>query len=274
MIYKMRLHPEPYSAIKKQTKTIELRLNDEKRQLIKIGDFIEFINRQNSEKILTQVIKIHKFSNFQELYSNFDKISLGYSPKEIADYHDMEKYYSKEEQNKYGVIGIEIKLIKKIYIIGPVASGKTTLAKKLSSNYNLQHYELDKLIWDDSQGIKRPTDEIKKEFNRILKQDNFIIEDVGRNIFTPAFEKVDIVIYLDYKQKTLKIRIFKRWLKQKLGLEPFNYQPTIKTLFEMSEYLKKDIQNRQEKITLIKKTTSNYKIIKKVSIINDEIYFY
>ena len=42
----------------------------------------------------------------------------------------------------------------------------------------------------------------------------------------------------------------------------------------MSEYLKKDIQNRQEKITLIKKTTSNYKIIKKVSIINDEIYFY
>lgn len=36
---------------------------------------------------------------------------MGYDNEDIADSKDMEKYYSKEEQDKYGVIGIKIKLI-------------------------------------------------------------------------------------------------------------------------------------------------------------------
>ena len=34
---------------------------------------------------------------------------MGYSEDEIADPKDMEQYYSMEEQNKYGVLGIKIK---------------------------------------------------------------------------------------------------------------------------------------------------------------------
>lgn len=34
---------------------------------------------------------------------------MGYDEKDIADPSDMEKYYSKEEQQKYGVLGIKIK---------------------------------------------------------------------------------------------------------------------------------------------------------------------
>jgi ASC-1-like (ASCH) protein len=43
------------------------------------------------------------------LYKHFDKISLGYKEDEIANSKDMEEYYPKEEQEKYGVLGIEIK---------------------------------------------------------------------------------------------------------------------------------------------------------------------
>ena len=39
-----------------------------------------------------------------------NKESLGYNKDDIANSKDMEKYYSIEEQNKYGVLGIEIKL--------------------------------------------------------------------------------------------------------------------------------------------------------------------
>ena len=47
---------------------------------------------------------------FEELYKHFDKESLGYNKDDIANPKDMEKYYSIEEQNKYGVLGIEIKI--------------------------------------------------------------------------------------------------------------------------------------------------------------------
>lgn len=42
MNHKMNLFPEPFEMISSGQKTIELRLNDEKRQKIQIGDIIEF----------------------------------------------------------------------------------------------------------------------------------------------------------------------------------------------------------------------------------------
>lgn len=113
----MRLHNEPFELIKNGTKTIELRLNDEKRSIIKENDIILFENRKNAEIIKTKVIKLHKYDSFEELYKHFDKVSLGYNYNEEVSYKDMEKYYSKEEQDKYGVLGIEIKLISPVTII-------------------------------------------------------------------------------------------------------------------------------------------------------------
>lgn len=111
MKHEMRLHNRPFEKIKRKTKTVELRLYDEKRKLIKIGDIIEFENRVTQEKINVEVVKIHIFKSFKELYQNFDKISIGYDENEEANPKDMEQYYTKEEQEKYGVVGIEISLI-------------------------------------------------------------------------------------------------------------------------------------------------------------------
>lgn len=111
MIHEMRLNKEPFEKIEKGTKTIELRLYDEKRSLIKENDIIEFTNREDDRKLKTKVIKLHKYNSFEELYKHFNKIELGYEENEIANPSDMEKYYSKEEQEKYGVVGIEIKII-------------------------------------------------------------------------------------------------------------------------------------------------------------------
>lgn len=38
---------------------------------------------------------------------------MGYSKDETVSYKDMEKYYFKEEQERYGVLGIKIKNISK-----------------------------------------------------------------------------------------------------------------------------------------------------------------
>lgn len=106
----MRLNNGPFESIKNGIKTIELRLNDEKRSLINESDIIEFENRTTGEKLEVKVLRLHRYNSFEELYKHFDKVSLGYKPDEDANPLDMEIYYSKEEQDQYGVIGIEITL--------------------------------------------------------------------------------------------------------------------------------------------------------------------
>lgn len=114
MIYNMKLNSEPFNMIKSGQKTIELRLNDEKRRNVRIGDIIEFTDCKNSDKkILTKVVNIHRFKNFNELYKNLALDKCGYLKEDIntASPLDMEKYYSVEEQSRYGVLGIELKVL-------------------------------------------------------------------------------------------------------------------------------------------------------------------
>ena len=110
MKYKMHLVDRPYKLIESGQKTIELRLNDEKRRLIKPGDSIIFINRLTSETLETKVENVYKFENFKELYKNFDKKCMGYLENEEAKPEDMEQHYPKGEQEKYGVVAIEISI--------------------------------------------------------------------------------------------------------------------------------------------------------------------
>lgn len=112
MKYEMKLQNLPFVQIKNGTKKYELRLNDEKRQKLKVGDYIEFTNIKTSEKIITKIKDIIHFENFEKLYKELNKIDLGYLPKEVALPSDMELYYSKKEQEKYGTLAIEIELIK------------------------------------------------------------------------------------------------------------------------------------------------------------------
>ena len=75
------------------------------------GDEIEFTSRTTGEKQLTEVIANHIYDSFAEIYRDYDKVSLGYDIDEEASFTDLEKYYSKEEQEKYGVVGIEVRNI-------------------------------------------------------------------------------------------------------------------------------------------------------------------
>ena len=112
MKYDMKLNNSPYEKIKNGTKTIELRLNDEKRKQLKVNDIIEFTNRETLEKMEVIVENIYYYPTFDELYKHFDKVSLGYEENDVANSKDMEQYYTKEQQEKYGVLGIEIKKVK------------------------------------------------------------------------------------------------------------------------------------------------------------------
>ena len=57
------------------------------------------------------ITEIRSFSNFAELYSQYDKIAMGYDEDEDASPEDMLLYYPNDKIQKYGVLAIEIKLI-------------------------------------------------------------------------------------------------------------------------------------------------------------------
>ena len=109
MIYRMKLQNEPFKQIKKGIKKIEIRLNDEKRKIFEINDYIEFTNITTLEIMFVKITNLYHFKNFEDLFNYFDKSTLG-----CGSYEEMYKYYSREEEKKYGVLGIEIKVLPKV----------------------------------------------------------------------------------------------------------------------------------------------------------------
>ena len=105
----MGLQEGPFRAIAAGRKTVELRLWDEKRQAIHPGDTIVFTSPAG-ETVTVRVEEILRFDSFAALYAALDPAELGYGPDKTADPRDMEAYYSPEQQAKYDVVGIRVRL--------------------------------------------------------------------------------------------------------------------------------------------------------------------
>ncbi len=113
MKYEMKLQPEYYNFILNGTKRIEIRLNDEKRQQIKIGDTIKFLKEpQLNEFFEAKVIGLLRYNTFEDMFNDFD-ISILADKSMTKDelIKVLEQSYPKEKQDKYGVLGIRIELI-------------------------------------------------------------------------------------------------------------------------------------------------------------------
>ena len=111
MNHRMNLWNNSFLAIQSGSKTVEMRLNDEKRRLLCVGDTITFINVDTQKELTVKVINTVAYKDFFELYKNYNKIQIGYSFDEVKDPADMYNYYSIDEIDKYGVLAIEIELI-------------------------------------------------------------------------------------------------------------------------------------------------------------------
>ena len=114
MKHTMKLNAQPFSMIESGAKTVELRLYDEKRKSISVGDHIKFVHADDpSRSLLCAVIKLHVFDSFDQLYKSLPLLKCGYTEADVknASPADMEKYYPITKQALYGVVGIEIKLL-------------------------------------------------------------------------------------------------------------------------------------------------------------------
>ena len=107
----MELQNAYYNFILKGTKRIELRLYDEKRQKIKLGDIITVTNAQTNEEFEVKVVGLLHYETFDELFKDYDIEMLAdksMTKEELKN--ELEKFYPIEKQKQYSVLGIRVEL--------------------------------------------------------------------------------------------------------------------------------------------------------------------
>jgi ASC-1-like (ASCH) protein len=111
----MKLFQSPFEKIKSGRKTIEIRLFDEKRQALNLGDIIEFSKLpEQEEKIRTKVTALLRYPSFRKLLNDFGIEYYGY-PKDYNHNNfirECHKIYTPEQEQQYGILGIKIQLIQ------------------------------------------------------------------------------------------------------------------------------------------------------------------
>ena len=108
----LKLQPKYYNYILHGTKRIEIRLYDEKRKQINIGDTITFLKEPDlKDSFNTDVTDLLRYNSFEDMFKDFDISILSdksMSKEELIS--ELEQFYTKEQQEQYGVLGIKIEL--------------------------------------------------------------------------------------------------------------------------------------------------------------------
>lgn len=107
----MGLYGEYFDAIKKGKKTVEVRLNDEKRRKINVGDTIKFIKFPEQNQVLeVQVTKLRRYDTFKEMYEDIplnDFDCVDWTLKEMVE--GTYEIYTPEQEKRWGTLAISIK---------------------------------------------------------------------------------------------------------------------------------------------------------------------
>ncbi len=107
MTHFMQLSLSAFGAFSEGKKRVEMRLYDPKRQKIAVGDDIVFTCPERG-KLKVKVSGIKIFKSFAQLYEVYPPTELGYADGQCARPEDMRAYYAREDEQKYGVVAIEV----------------------------------------------------------------------------------------------------------------------------------------------------------------------
>ncbi len=126
-VHSMKLLSPYFLSIKEGRKRYELRLNDAKRQAIKVGDTICFNDLSSGEQLLTVVRSKHAYSNYVELFDDLGTKICGFDHEidSVTAARSMNEIYSQDQIDKYGAVALEIEPIqcKIVAVLDPPRKG-------------------------------------------------------------------------------------------------------------------------------------------------------
>lgn len=108
----MTLYPAYFEAICSGRKNVEVRLYDEKRRVIRVGDTIQFdCLTARTKSVVVEVEELYIHKTFEDLYRSipFGEFDCeGWSMKEMID--GTYEIYTPEQEATWGALGIRIRL--------------------------------------------------------------------------------------------------------------------------------------------------------------------
>lgn len=151
------------------------------------------------------------------------------------------------------------------------ASGKSTLAKKLSDILNIEKYDFDDIKFEKKFDIERTENKQVEIIKEILGKDSWIVEGALREPALPFWKNADLVIFLQISEFTPYKRIIFRYLKKLLSTKEKTVGSDFILLKRIYNYFHKpnnflSLKKYQE---YLKKYAKNYIIIKNNKDIQD-----
>jgi len=103
--------------------------------------------------------------------------------------------------------------MKRVTIFGKPGGGKTTLAKKLSHIYGLNHYPLDLIEYrGNSERVTR--EEFMRVHKDLMSNESWVVDGLGvLQAFWERIESADTVIYIDLPYRVHYWWVIKRYIK-------------------------------------------------------------
>ena len=113
MTYEMKLRAIYFDKIKSGEKIYEIRLNDEKRQLIDVGDILIFKKEPElKEELITEVKDLVYFATFDEMVKTLPIKKIGFENMDQEFVKNVYyQFYTKEAEQQYGVVAIKVKVL-------------------------------------------------------------------------------------------------------------------------------------------------------------------
>jgi adenylate kinase family enzyme len=109
---------------------------------------------------------------------------------------------------------------KKIAVVGVLAAGKTTFARKLAQKTHLPLILIDSVMWKAGWEFVG-TEETAQRLDEESSKPEWIIEGfLVKNARIPVLGRADTIIFLDYSAHVRIWRYFKRWWKHRKNPRP------------------------------------------------------
>ncbi|MGD9638056.1 MAG: hypothetical protein AB7U85_03245 [Alphaproteobacteria bacterium] len=110
------------------------------------------------------------------------------------------------------------KLGRRICILGPSSSGKSTLANALSKKLNVEFFHLDLCAHlENTDWVRKPDDIFLKDHNEIIAKENWIIDGNYRVSMPQRMARATGVIWLDFNVWCCVWRYVKRCYSKNQG---------------------------------------------------------
>ena len=116
---------------------------------------------------------------------------------------------------------------QKVVVFGLTASGKTTLAKKVSKILKTKIYHTDDFAYKKKWTIKSTKEEFMTKLQKTIKKNRWLVEGVHSEWVADAVKKADLVVFINPG----KIIMARRAMRRSKGAKTDNLWAKLKLLY-------------------------------------------